>query len=210
MSKSNALETSWLALLFNATAIANIADNAASSPATNLYFSLHTADPGEAGNQTTSEMSYTSYARVAVARTSGGWTVASGQVTNAATITFPKCTGVADSQTALYWGIGLASSGSGTLEYSGPLGTLLGIGTGKASNDTVTIPGLSGLSVNDKMAVIAVPNATVPAGVTEGTTYFAKTVSTNDVTLSATSGGALLDITADRSEEHTSELQSQR
>ncbi len=41
-----------------------IADNAATSPITNLYVSLHTGDPGEAGDQTTSEAAYTSYARV--------------------------------------------------------------------------------------------------------------------------------------------------
>ena len=71
MSKGNTFENDILKLIFNATAIANIADNAASSPLTNLYASLHTADPGEAGDQTTNETSYTSYARVAVARTSG-------------------------------------------------------------------------------------------------------------------------------------------
>jgi len=72
MSKSNAFENSLLKLIFNATAIANLADNAATSPLTNLYVSLHTADPGEAGDQSTNEVSYTSYARVAVARTTGG------------------------------------------------------------------------------------------------------------------------------------------
>lgn len=200
MSESNPLENSWLALYFNGTAIANIADNAASSPATNLYLSLHTADPGEAGNQGTNEVSYTGSARVAVARTSGGWTVsgtAPTQVTNAAQIQFPKCTGVADDTTALYWGIGRSSSGAGTLDYSGPLGASLGLGTGKASNDTITIPGLSGLAVGDKLIAVAFPNGTIPVGLTEGTVVFAKTVSGNDVMVSATSGGATLDITAD-------------
>lgn len=65
MSKGNTFENDWLLLIFNATAIANIADNAASAPLTNLYVSLHTADPGEAGDQTTNEAAYTSYARVA-------------------------------------------------------------------------------------------------------------------------------------------------
>ena len=68
MSKSNSLENALLDLIFKATAIANIADNAASSPLTNLYVSLHTSDPGEAGSQTTNECAYGSYARVAVAR----------------------------------------------------------------------------------------------------------------------------------------------
>ena len=89
MSASNYLETQLLQLLFNATAIANIADNAASSPITNLYVSLHTADPGETGNQSTNEVNYTSYARVAVARTSGGWAVTNNSVSNVNAIAFP-------------------------------------------------------------------------------------------------------------------------
>jgi hypothetical protein len=75
MSKGNTFENDFLLLIFNGTAIADLADNDATSPLTNLYVSLHTGDVGEAGSQTTSEATYTSYARVAVARTSGGWTV---------------------------------------------------------------------------------------------------------------------------------------
>ena len=52
MSKANAYESDLLKLLFNGTAIADVADNDATSPLTNLYVSLHTADPGEAGDQT--------------------------------------------------------------------------------------------------------------------------------------------------------------
>lgn len=117
MSKSNSLENSLLQLLFNATAIANIADNAGTSPLTNLYVSLHTADPGEAGDQTTNEIAYTSYARVAVARTSGGWTVTGNSVSPAAAITFPAGTG--GSGTATHFGVGTASAGAGVLLYSG-------------------------------------------------------------------------------------------
>src|SRR5574337_1680662 len=92
MSKSNAFENDILKLFFNATAIADLADNDATSPATNLYVSLHTADPGEAGTQATSETAYTGYARVAVARTSGGWTVTNNSVSPAANIDFGECT----------------------------------------------------------------------------------------------------------------------
>ena len=80
MSKGDTFENDLLKLIFNATAIANIADNAASAPLTNLYISLHTSDPGEAGGQTTNEIAYTSYARVAVARTSGGFVVTNNSV----------------------------------------------------------------------------------------------------------------------------------
>lgn len=117
MSKGNTFENDLMKLIFNATAIANICDNAATSPLTNLYVSLHTADPGEAGDQTTSEATYTSYARVAVARTSGGWTVTANSVSPVADISFPAGTG--GSGTVTHFGIGTASSGAGKLLYSG-------------------------------------------------------------------------------------------
>lgn len=117
MSKGDTFENDLLKLIFNATAIANIADNAASSPLTNLYVSGHTADPGETGSQTTSECTYTSYARVAVARTTGGWTVTANSVSPVATISFPAGTG--GSGTMTHFGVGTASSGAGKLLYSG-------------------------------------------------------------------------------------------
>ena len=104
MSKGNTFENDLLLLIFNGTAIANIADNAASSPLTNLYVSLHTGDPGEAGNQTTNECAYTSYARVAVARSGSGWTVSGNAVSNAAAITFPAATG--GTETATHFAVG--------------------------------------------------------------------------------------------------------
>jgi hypothetical protein len=128
MSKSNSLENSLLKLLFNATAIANVADNAASSPLTNLYVSLHTADPGEAGDQTTSEATYTGYARVAVARTTGGWTVTANSVSPVATIAFPACT--AGSNTITHVGVGTASSGAGVLHYSGTVTPNVAVSSG--------------------------------------------------------------------------------
>lgn len=78
MSKGNTFEDDILKLIFNATGIADLADNDATTPATTLTVALHTADPGEAGTQLTSETAYTGYARQTVARTTGGWTVASG------------------------------------------------------------------------------------------------------------------------------------
>jgi hypothetical protein len=128
MSKGDTFENDLMKLLFNATAIGNIADNAATSPLTNLYLSLHTADPGEAGNQQTSEATYTSYARVAVARTSGGWTVTNNQAQNAAAISFPACTG--GSNTITHFAIGTASSGTGKILYSGALTSSLAVSNG--------------------------------------------------------------------------------
>ncbi|MBB2698974.1 UNVERIFIED_ORG: hypothetical protein GGI66_003651 [Rhizobium esperanzae] len=128
MSKGNTFENDLLKLIFNATAIANIADNAGSSPLTNLYVSLHTADPGEAGDQTTSEATYTSYARVAVARTSGGWTVTNNSVSPAANIDFPAATG--GTNTITHFGIGTASSGAGKLLYSGTVTPNISVSSG--------------------------------------------------------------------------------
>lgn len=119
MSKGNTFENDLMKLIFNGTPIANIADNAASSPLTNLYVSLHTADPGEGGSQTTSESAYTGYARVAVSRDGTGWTVTNNQATNAALISFPECTG--GSSTVTHAAVGTASSGAGKLLYSGAL-----------------------------------------------------------------------------------------
>lgn len=117
MSKGDTFENDLLKLIFNATPIANIADNAASSPLTNLEVALHTADPGEAGNQTTSEAAYTSYARVPVARTSGGWTVTANSVSPVAAITFPAGTG--GSGTVTHGSVGTAHTGAGKILYSG-------------------------------------------------------------------------------------------
>lgn len=117
MSKGDTFENDLLKLIFNATAIANIADNAASAPLTNLYFSLHTANPGEAGSQTTSEAAYTSYARVAVARTTGGFTVTTNSVSPVANVDFPAATG--GSETETHFGLGTVVSAAGKLLYSG-------------------------------------------------------------------------------------------
>ena len=79
-----------LKLIYNATAIANLADNAASAPLTNIYVALHSADPGAGGHADHQRtVSYTNYARQAVARTTGGWTVTTNSVSPVANIVFP-------------------------------------------------------------------------------------------------------------------------
>jgi hypothetical protein len=128
MSKGDTFENDLLKLIFNATAIANIADNAATSPITNIFVSLHTADPGEAGSQTTSEATYTSYARVGVARTTGGWTVTTNSVSPVATISFPACTG--GTNTITHFGVGTLTSGAGKLLYSGTVTPNISVSTG--------------------------------------------------------------------------------
>lgn len=131
MSLTNAAETALLELVFKNTSWVNIGDATGlvgSSTAGNYYISLHTADPGETGTQTTSEAAYTSYARVAVVRSGSGWTVSSGSATNAAAVTFPACTG--STAACTYFGIGTASSGTGNLIFSAALSALLTVSTG--------------------------------------------------------------------------------
>lgn len=127
-AKGDTFENDLLKLIFQATAIANIADNAATAPLTNLYVALHTASPGETGDQTTSECTYTSYARVAVARTSGGWTITANSVSPAAAITFPAATG--GTETATYASIGVATSGASKILYYGALSPTIAISSG--------------------------------------------------------------------------------
>ncbi|MGL4489175.1 MAG: phage tail fiber protein, partial [Rhizobiaceae bacterium] len=108
MSKGATFTNDYLNLIYKATAIANVADNAATAPITAIHVSLHSADPGSAGNQTTSEVAYTGYVRVSVTR-GAGWTVTANSVSPAATVAFAQCT--AGAATAYYWMTGTASTG---------------------------------------------------------------------------------------------------
>lgn len=132
MSKSNSFENSLLQLLFNNVDIANIGDAGGiqnSATAGSLYLALHTADPGEAGNQTTNECTYGSYDRVAVARTVGGWTVSSNTAVNTALAQFPECT--SGSETITYVSIGTSAyPTAGVILYSGALTASRSVSTG--------------------------------------------------------------------------------
>ena len=117
MAKTTAFANNFLKLIFNATAWVNVADNASASPLTNLYVSLHTADPGVTGDQTTNETTYTGYARQAVARTTGGWSVSNNVVSPVSNIVFPVST--SGTPTCGYFAIGSASFGAGNRFYNG-------------------------------------------------------------------------------------------
>lgn len=120
MSISDTTETAVLALIFNATAWANYADNAASTPQTNIAMALHTADPGDAGTQTTSESAYTSYARTNVARTSGGFTISGTSPTQAALAA--NCdfvAGTGGSGTVTFFSAGKTGGGATAILFSG-------------------------------------------------------------------------------------------
>ena len=131
MSMSNAAETALLSLLFNNSAWANLGDASGLQPsatAGSLFVALHSSDPGEAGNQSTNEISYTGYARVAVARNSGGWTVSGNTVSNTALVQFGQCT--AGTATATHFSVGVASSSTGQILFSGALSASLAISNG--------------------------------------------------------------------------------
>lgn len=199
MGKSTNYANALLKLIFQNLAIAGYGDVNGPQPsvtAGNLYVSLHTADPGSGDDQTVNEANFGGYARVAVARSAAGWTVASNQVSNTSAVTFPQCT--SGSNTITHFGVGTASSGAGHLPYSFPLISNYYDMTAVASTDTIAAPGHT-LSVNDPIEVVPAPGGTLPGGLAVGTIYYVKTVSGNNLTLSATVGGATLDITTDGS-----------
>jgi hypothetical protein len=132
MSKSNTWENGSLLLVFNNTNMANIGDATGlrgSSTAGSFYLSLHTADPGEGGNQSTNEISYTGYARVAIARSGSGFTVSANTVATVANTDFGTMTAGAGG-TATHWGIGTDASGTGTLLYKGALSPTILVSNG--------------------------------------------------------------------------------
>lgn len=126
MSKSNTFENDSLKLYFLGSTIANIADNAASAPATNLYVSLYTGDPGEAAS-VAAECAYTGYARAAVPRSSVGWTVTGSVVTPALDIDFPVPTAAPGSPATHF---GVSRTIAGAPDYIGTLTPSITIATG--------------------------------------------------------------------------------
>lgn len=121
MSLTNTAENDVVGLLFNATALS-------AAYTGNLYISLHTADPGEAGTQATSEATFTGYARATVARTSGGFTVTANVAANTAVVSFPECS--AGTNAITHVGIGCAASGAGRLVAKGSVSPSVAVAVG--------------------------------------------------------------------------------
>lgn len=122
MTTATSTRNATLDLWFLNVAFANVGDASGLQPsatAGSLYLALHTSSPGIAGNQTTNESAYGSYARVAVARTAGGWTRTLSVMANTATATFPTCT--SGTSTVTDFSVGTASSGAGVLMFFGSL-----------------------------------------------------------------------------------------
>jgi hypothetical protein len=136
MSIANLTESAILNLIFRATAWANYADNASSTPETNIVIALHTADPGEQGFQNTSETAYTLYTRVNVARSNAGWNLlgsvvspdAPGLVSPVANIDFPAGSGAPD--TVTFFSTGKSGGGATAILWSGSVSPSIATGSG--------------------------------------------------------------------------------
>lgn len=163
------------------------------TPPTNIHVALFTVAPADGGGGT--EVTGGSYARVSVANNTTNFPSANPKL-NGTVITFPKAT--ADWGTIVAFGLFDAGSG-GNLLYWGWLGTDDGdLFTGLNTGDVLTAPGHAVVN-NDQVRLLAVPGATLPAGLSEGTTYFVISQSGNTFQLSLTQGGAAVVITADGS-----------
>ena len=127
-NKTNYFEKAVLENWFNNVDITDIGDATGirgSGTAGSLYVALFTADPTEDGLFTnecvgTAGGNYEGYARQAVARTVGGWTVnsaaGSNTVENAALISFPQATAGTTGAVITYAAICKSATGTGTSE----------------------------------------------------------------------------------------------
>lgn len=132
MSKSNTFENELLLNIFNNTAIPNVGDAAGlvgSAAPGNLYFAMHVSDPGEAGNQSTNEASYTGYVRMALPRTAAAFNVSGNGVNLVSNLEFPSCTANPGSPLT-HFSIGVAATGTGKILYSGLLDPAVNMAVG--------------------------------------------------------------------------------
>ena len=125
MSKSDAFESQILNHIFKNSELSAI-----TAGVTQLWVSLHTADPGEAGNQGTNEPTYDGYARASIARSASGFTVTSNMAYFLSALNFAQAVSANGTVTLNHFGIGTASSGAGFLLYSGTVTPAIAVTTG--------------------------------------------------------------------------------
>lgn len=129
MPSSTAFANEMLKLFLTGVAIPAIADNAASSPIDTLWVAFHTADPGGAGSQATSELSYGEYARQSIPRLPSAWTIVGNIAKPAAAIEFPEMvTGAGGTITHI--SLGIAQNGASKILARGPFTPNLVISVG--------------------------------------------------------------------------------
>jgi hypothetical protein len=92
MPKAYAASNAFLNLLYRAVAWANIADNAAASPVTDIHLPLATASYGNSSTGSSNEATYTNYARQNLDRNTTDWAAAAnGVISNATAVEYPQC-----------------------------------------------------------------------------------------------------------------------
>lgn len=131
MSKSTVFAQDLLDFVFKNIDIAAIGDAGGlrgSVAAGNLWISLHTADPGEAGTAVTSETAYTGYARQARVR-GAGFTRTGSSMSPSADVDFPECT-ASPGAAITHWGVVNTASGAGKLLYKGALTPSIAVAVG--------------------------------------------------------------------------------
>ena len=205
MSKSTTFRNDLLQLIYNnvipaGTVLANLGSGVqAATTAGSLYVALHTDDPGVSGSQTTNEMTIQNYARIAVVRSSAGWTVSGNNASNAAQIRFPSSGsfGATNSpEDAKFFSVGTASSGAGNIIHSGHLGESLLSFTAESSTDILTVKNHNYVAGDEIFIDDSGDSSTLPTGLTRGV-YFVLTPTGDDFQISATSGGAAVNFTTD-------------
>ncbi len=132
MSAQDFFEDDNLEHLFINLALPNLGDAAGLQPsagAGSFFTSLLTALPAESvSDQTVNEATYTPYARIGVARSAAGWTVAAGVVDNDSPITYAQATSGSDTLT--HFGLGFLAAGVGFLDMVGVLASALAVSVG--------------------------------------------------------------------------------
>lgn len=187
MSFTNTLETALLDKEYGAVDY---------TPPATLFAALFTVVGADDGTGFT-EVSGGAYARVAVTNNATNFPSANPKQ-NANAITFPTATANWQTGSDRIRGMGFftASSGGTLRSYGYLCDQLVPIAVGLNTGDIVHAPGHS--FVNGTAVVVWAPaGSTLPTGLATNTTYYVINVSGSNFQLSATVGGAAINITAD-------------
>lgn len=183
---SDYLENKLLDHVFSATSF---------TPPATLYVALFTATPSDSGGGT--EVTGGSYARVSVTNNLTNFPAASGGAkSNGTAISFVPAT--ADWGNCVAFGIFDASSGGNLITWAWLTDNpeIANIGTAAATGDLFTAYA-HGLANGNQIVFFAPPGGQLPTGITANTAYYVVGSTTNTFQVSATSGGAAIDITTD-------------
>lgn len=152
------------------------------------YLSLHIGNPGITG---ANELTGGSYARQLIA-----WSAASGgSKANSGALSFTGLPAVVSGTPLTHMGIWTAVT-AGTFLWAGPIGTqkilpFTAITTGNAFQAPA-----HGLIATDMIDLVDIYDGVIPGGYTEFTNYFVISPATDTFTVSATSGGAAITVSA--------------